>query len=45
MEETRKKTYISPKAVPVVFEVRDIVITSGGTGTGDVEDNSGQSRN
>lgn len=32
MEETRKKTYVSPTAVPVVFEVRDIVITSGGTG-------------
>ena len=39
MEETRKKTYVSPKAVPVVFQVRDIVITSGtgGSQEGDPE--------
>lgn len=35
MEEKRKRTYVSPKAIPVVFQVRDIVITSGAFEPGD----------
>lgn len=36
MEETGRKTYISPEAVLVVFKVSDIVITStGGSEEGD----------
>lgn len=36
MEEKRKRTYVSPEAVPVVFQVKDIVVASGG-GTEDVD--------
>ena len=38
MEETGRKTYVSPEAVLVVFKASDIVITSGGgTDEGDAE--------